>query len=126
MALYCPQGSGTLRQQLLMMHDIAWWWWWVSSRSGWLLELLTELKIKLEAVFNFGNTCIIIPCIELGRCRWSCIHGGTLNRLWMAQQIPNFPQKSKPSFLSAISSARWLFYSYYRARVRSLATLFSN
>ena len=24
MALYCPQGSGTLRQQLLMMHGIAW------------------------------------------------------------------------------------------------------
>ena len=20
-----------------------WWWWWVSSRSGWLIELLTEL-----------------------------------------------------------------------------------
>ena len=25
MALYCPQGSGTLRQQLLMMHGIAWY-----------------------------------------------------------------------------------------------------
>ena len=24
MAMYCPQGSGTLRQQLLMMHGIAW------------------------------------------------------------------------------------------------------
>ena len=30
-------------------HDksekVGWWWWccWVSSRSGWLLELLTEL-----------------------------------------------------------------------------------
>ena len=24
MALYCPQSSGTLRQQLLMMHSIAW------------------------------------------------------------------------------------------------------
>ena len=24
MALYCPQGSGTLRQELLMMHGIAW------------------------------------------------------------------------------------------------------
>ena len=24
MAKYCPQGSGTLRQQLLMMHGIAW------------------------------------------------------------------------------------------------------
>ena len=23
MAIYCPQGSGTLRQQLLMMHGIA-------------------------------------------------------------------------------------------------------
>ena len=23
--LYCPQGSGTLRQQLLMMHSIAWY-----------------------------------------------------------------------------------------------------
>ena len=23
--LYCPQGSGTLRQQLLMMHGIAWY-----------------------------------------------------------------------------------------------------
>ena len=23
MALYCPQGSGTLRQQLLLMHGIA-------------------------------------------------------------------------------------------------------
>ena len=25
MALYCPQGSGTLRQQLSMMHGIAWY-----------------------------------------------------------------------------------------------------
>ena len=23
--LYCPQGSGTLRQQLLLMHGIAWY-----------------------------------------------------------------------------------------------------
>ena len=23
--LYCPQGSGTLRQQLLMMHGIEWY-----------------------------------------------------------------------------------------------------
>ena len=25
MAIYCPQGSGTLRQQLLMMQGIAWY-----------------------------------------------------------------------------------------------------
>ena len=25
MAIYCPQGSGTLRQQLLSMHYIAWY-----------------------------------------------------------------------------------------------------
>ena len=25
MALYCPQGSGTLRQQLLLMHGFAWY-----------------------------------------------------------------------------------------------------
>ena len=25
MAIYCPQGSGTLRQQLLMMYGIAWY-----------------------------------------------------------------------------------------------------
>ena len=25
MAIYCPQGSGTLRQQLLSLHDIAWY-----------------------------------------------------------------------------------------------------
>ena len=25
MAIYCPQGSGTLRQQLLMIHGIAWY-----------------------------------------------------------------------------------------------------
>ena len=25
MAMYCPQGSGTLSQQLLMMHGIAWY-----------------------------------------------------------------------------------------------------
>ena len=25
MAIYCPQGSGTLRQQLLIMHGIAWY-----------------------------------------------------------------------------------------------------
>ena len=25
MAMYCPQGSGTLRQQLLMMHGFAWY-----------------------------------------------------------------------------------------------------
>ena len=26
MAIYCPQGSGTLRQQLLSMHGIAWYY----------------------------------------------------------------------------------------------------
>ena len=27
------------------------WWWWISSRSGWLLELLTELtKKKTEKI----------------------------------------------------------------------------
>ena len=25
MAIYCPQGSGTLRQQLLSMHGIEWY-----------------------------------------------------------------------------------------------------
>ena len=25
-AIYCPQGSGTLRQQLLIMHGIAWYY----------------------------------------------------------------------------------------------------
>ena len=25
MAIYCPQGSGTLRQHLLMMHGIGWY-----------------------------------------------------------------------------------------------------
>ena len=48
MAFYCPQGSGTLRQQLLMMHGIALYCMvlhGISNRSGWLLELLTELTI---------------------------------------------------------------------------------
>ena len=35
-----------------------WWWWWVSSRSGWLLELLTELtniQYKLGHIYGELN-----------------------------------------------------------------------
>ena len=44
---------------------MGWWWWcWVSSRSGWLLELLTELttsanpsnKINNLIYSNFGKS----------------------------------------------------------------------
>ena len=31
---------------------MGWWWCWVSSRSGWLLELLTELK-RLGVVVGY-------------------------------------------------------------------------
>ena len=91
-AIYCPQGSGTLRQRLTILHilhilfilhilyilhilqiessDCLWFscsgsesespvlrtgviWksgWWISNRSGWLLELLTELIREMENV----------------------------------------------------------------------------
>merc|ERR1711978_79756 len=39
MAIYCPQGSGTLRQQLLMMHGIGWYW-MVLDGIGWYCTVL--------------------------------------------------------------------------------------
>ena len=31
-----------------------WWWWWISSRSGWLLELLTELIMAPDQTITIG------------------------------------------------------------------------
>ena len=41
------------------------WWWWISSRSGWLLELLTEL-IKSKGWLKrlkIGTTCVFTAAL---------------------------------------------------------------
>ena len=59
MAIYCPQGSGTLRQQLLSMHDIAWYC-MVSHCIAWYCMIFHD-----------------IPCIEVHCIAWYCLvlHG---------------------------------------------------
>ena len=32
-----------MAEMLNLKKWVGWWWWWISRRSGWLLELLTEL-----------------------------------------------------------------------------------
>ena len=59
--LYCPQGSGTLRQQLIMMHGIAW--------SFKVLDCIEYYCMVLH--------CIAWYCTVLLGFTWYCIilHG---------------------------------------------------
>ena len=61
MAIYCPQGSGTLRQQLLTMHGIAWYF-MVLHGIAWYCIVLHS---------------IVWYCILLHGIAWYCmvLHG---------------------------------------------------
>ena len=62
MAIYCPQGSGTLRQQLLSMHDIAWfcmvlhgvaWYFIVLHGIAWYCMVLHGIAASLPAYLHW-------------------------------------------------------------------------
>ena len=66
MAIYCPQGSGTLRQQLLMMHGIA----------G---DCVVSHGIALYCIVLHG---IAWYCMVLHDIAWYCIVLSGLHKLW--------------------------------------------
>ena len=55
MALYCPQGNGTLRQQLLMMHDIAWY--------CIVLHSIAWYCMVLHGMHGVAWYCMVLHCI---------------------------------------------------------------
>ena len=61
MAIYCPQGSGTLRQHLLMMHDIAWY-----------CIVLHSIAWYCMVLHGIAWYCMVLHCIA-----WYCmvVHG---------------------------------------------------
>merc|ERR1712155_214381 len=75
-----------------MLNLKKWGWCWVSSRSGWLLELLTELKIAIilptgqwyapSAVINDAWYCMVLHGIA-----WFCmvLHGFGMDLAWIWQ-----------------------------------------
>ena len=60
MASYCPQGSGTLRQQLLMMHGIAWY-----------CIILHYLAFSCNIFHYIALSCTILHYIAVMSC---CTH----------------------------------------------------
>ena len=58
MALHCPQGSGTLRQQLFMMHGVAWYC-MVLQRVALYCMVLHYLALIPDICYgSHGNTCV--------------------------------------------------------------------
>ena len=58
MAIYCPQGSGTLRQQLLMMHGIAWYC-MVLQNIAWYYMVLHGIA-RYGTVLHLALSCTIL------------------------------------------------------------------
>ena len=57
-------------------EKVGWWWWWVSSRSGWLLDLLTELMNLQIANFvspwtpnSFSQSCLKNSHVTIWACQ---------------------------------------------------------
>ena len=77
--LYCPQGSGTLRQQLLMMHGIAMYC-IVLHSIAWYCMVLHGIAWYCMVLHCIAWYCMIfhdIPCIEVHCIAWYCmvLHG---------------------------------------------------
>ena len=69
MALYWPQGSGTLRQQLLMMHGIAWhcmvlhciaWYCMVLHYIAWYCRVLHGIALSCNILHYIALSCTIL------------------------------------------------------------------
>ena len=58
-AIYCPQGSGTLRQQLIMMHGIAWSV-MVLDCIEWYCMVLHSIAWNCTVLLGFTWYCIIL------------------------------------------------------------------
>ena len=86
MALYCPQGSYTLRQQLLMMHGIAWycmvlhdiaWYYMVLAWYCMVLHFLHYLALSCTLLHDLAISCtilhyLILSCLILHYLVLSC------------------------------------------------------
>ena len=59
MAIYCPQGSGTLRQQLLMMHGIAWYC-IVLHSIAWYCMVLQGIAWYCMVLHGIAWYCIVL------------------------------------------------------------------
>ena len=71
MAIYCPQGSGTLHQQLLSMHGIAWY-----------CIVLHDIALYCMILHGIALYCMVLHdiawyCIVLHGIAWYCmvLHG---------------------------------------------------
>ena len=71
MAMYCPQGSGTLRQQLLMMHGIAWncmvlhgiaWYHMVLHSIAWYYMVLHGIALYCMVLHGIAWYCMESCC----------------------------------------------------------------
>ena len=70
--LYCPQGSGTLRQQFLMMHGIAWyfivlhgiaWYCMVLHGIAWHCMVLHGIAWYCMVLHDIAWYCMVLHCI---------------------------------------------------------------
>ena len=59
MAMYCPQGSGTLRQQLLMMHGIAWYY-IVLHGIPWYCKVLHGIACYYMVLHGVAWYCMVL------------------------------------------------------------------
>ena len=79
--LYCPQGSGTLRQQLFMMHGIAWYCMVLNGIAGYcmVLHCIARYFIVLRGISWYFMVLhgIAWYCIVLRSISWYCmvLHG---------------------------------------------------
>ena len=62
--LYCPQGSGTLRQQLLLMHGIAWYC-IVLHSIAWYCIVLHGIACYCMVLHDIAWYCMVLNGIEL-------------------------------------------------------------
>ena len=63
MALYCPQCSGTICQQLLMMHGIAWYC-IVLYGLAWCCMLVHGIAWYGKVLHGFAWYCMVLHGIE--------------------------------------------------------------
>ena len=77
MALYCPQGSGTLRQQLLSMHGIAWYC-MVLHGIAWYCMVLHGIAWYCMILHGIAWYCMVLHgialyCMVLHGVAWWCM-----------------------------------------------------
>ena len=70
-ALYCPQGSGTLRQQLLMMHGIAWYC-MVLHGIAWCCMVLHGVAWCCMVLHGIAWYCMVALSCTILHLRYTC------------------------------------------------------